>query len=95
MNINIPLPQILMIWILFMSLILFIMMGVDKKKAQLQVLRIPEKTLFFAAIIGGAPGGWIGMQFFHHKTKHWYFKIGFPILALIEIGAVLYLKYFC
>jgi hypothetical protein len=32
MNINIPLPQILMIWILFMSLILFIMMGVDKRK---------------------------------------------------------------
>ena len=36
-------------------------------------------------------GGTIGMFFFHHKTKHWYFRIFFPLLAIVQLGIFGYL----
>ena len=48
--------------------------------------RIPEKTLFLPAILGGALGGVAGMRLFHHKTRHWYFKYGFPLLLLLQLA---------
>ena len=47
------------------------------------------------AVLGGSLGALIGMRFFHHKTKHWYFVIGIPaILVLQIIGCVLITNYF-
>lgn len=60
-------------------------MGIDKQKARQGKYRIPEATLWTVAIIGGAVGATIGMYFFRHKTKHTNFKIGLPILALIDL----------
>ena len=37
--------------------------------------------------MGGAFGGWAGMYAFHHKTRHWYFKFGFPAIALAQAAA--------
>ncbi len=42
--------------------------------------RIPEKTLFVTAAIGGSVGAILGMWLFHHKTKHWYFVYGMPAI---------------
>lgn len=70
------------------NLIDFILMGVDKKKAIRGAWRIPEATLFLFALIGGSLGGILGMHFFHHKTKHWYFKWGMP--AILALQLVLY-----
>ena len=52
---------------------------------------MPEKTLFLLALLGGACGGWLGMRVFRHKTKHWYFVWGFPLLALLQLALTLYL----
>ena len=62
---------LLLLWLGLASLLLFGMMGADKKKAKRGQWRIPEKTLFLVAICGGAVGGTLGMYQFHHKTKHW------------------------
>lgn len=70
------------------NLIDFLLMGVDKKKAIRGAWRIPEATLFLFALIGGSLGGILGMHFFHHKTKHWYFKWGMP--AILALQLVLY-----
>jgi uncharacterized membrane protein YsdA (DUF1294 family) len=43
-------------------------------------------------LLGGAVGTTLGMQLFRHKTKHLSFKIGFPLLAVIEL--ILFI-YFC
>ncbi|MCR4956647.1 MAG: DUF1294 domain-containing protein [Lachnospiraceae bacterium] len=69
-------------YFLVVNAISFILMGVDKKKAIKGEYRIPEKTLFLFPVLGGAIGGTLGMCFFHHKTKHYYFRIGFPLLVL-------------
>ncbi len=36
------------------------------------------------ALFGGL-GGTLGMNAFRHKTKHWYFKYGFPALLVVQI----------
>ena len=52
----------------------------------------PEKTLWLFALLGGAPGGWLGMRTFHHKTRHWYFRYGFPLLAALDAALLLWLR---
>ena len=75
-----------------MSLILFILMGADKRKARKGAWRVPERTLFLFAFFGGAIGGLAGMYTFRHKTKHWYFVLGFWAFALAQIALVLWLE---
>ncbi|MBQ7473360.1 MAG: DUF1294 domain-containing protein [Oscillospiraceae bacterium] len=79
------------VFLLVMSAFLFALMGVDKLKAKTGRWRISEKTLFVFALLGGAVGGTAGMFLFHHKTKHWYFRILFPLLAAAQLALCLYL----
>ena len=73
-------------WIAAASLILFIAMGLDKLRAKRGAWRIPERTLFWLAALGGGIGGVIGMSVFHHKTKHNSFKVGFPLLTVLNLA---------
>lgn len=73
------------IYIIAINAIGFIQMGLDKYKAKNNQWRIPEARLFFVALIGGSLGSWAGMYAFHHKTKHWYFVIGMPLIFIIQI----------
>ncbi len=41
----------------------------DKQQALKHRWRIPEKTFFLLAFLGGAFGIRLGMRFFHHKTR--------------------------
>ena len=66
-----------------MSLILFLMMGIDKAKAKQGARRISEKSLFTVAALGG---GMLGMKVFHHKTLHTSFKLGMPALTVLNFG---------
>ncbi|NLY80978.1 MAG: DUF1294 domain-containing protein [Lysinibacillus sp.] len=82
--------NLLIIYIIALSVISFILMGIDKSRAKNNKWRISEKTLFTLAIVGGACGGLVGMYVFRHKTKHARFTFGFPLLAMIHIVIVYY-----
>jgi uncharacterized membrane protein YsdA (DUF1294 family) len=82
---------ILMGYLLAVNVIAFILMGMDKSKAKKHAWRIPEKTLFGSAIIGGSIGAILGMRFFHHKTKHWYFVWGMPAILVVQILLAVFL----
>lgn len=69
-----------------MSVLGFTVMGIDKSKAKKGQWRIKEAVLFVFAILGGAVGSTLGMYIFRHKTKHWYFAVFFPLLALVDIA---------
>jgi uncharacterized membrane protein YsdA (DUF1294 family) len=56
------------IFLLF-NVIAFITIFIDKIKAIKNSWRIPEKTLFIIAFIGGSIGLYLGMETFRHKTK--------------------------
>ena len=76
---------ILLVVLIVMNLLAFALMGIDKMKARRGSWRIPEKTLFLVTALFGALGGTLGMKVFRHKTKHWYFKWGFPVLLVVQI----------
>jgi uncharacterized membrane protein YsdA (DUF1294 family) len=61
--------KIALFWYGFMSLLLFIVYGLDKAQAVANGRRIPEKVLHFLALAGGFPGGLLGRSYFHHKTR--------------------------
>jgi len=87
-----PLVIAVIIWLCVANLGALILFGVDKKKAKEGRWRIPEKTLFLSAILGGSIGAILGMHLFRHKTKHWYFLYGLPAILLVQIGLGLWLS---
>ncbi len=76
----------LIIYLLIINLCGFLSMKIDKKRAEKKRWRIPEKTLFIIAAIGGSIGSIAGMRKFRHKTKHWYFVIGMPAILILQIS---------
>ena len=60
-------------------------MFIDKQKAKKHKWRISENTLILISILGGSIGSIIGMQLFRHKTKHVKFKLGLPIILIMQI----------
>ena len=81
-----PASSYLLVLVAVMSVFLFAMMGIDKGKARRGTWRIPEKTLFVFALLGGAVGGTAGMFLFRHKTKHLSFRLLFPLLAAAQLA---------
>ena len=76
---------LMLIAVAVMNVLSFCLMGMDKRAARLGRWRVPEKTLFLVTALFGGLGGVLGMQVFRHKTKHWYFKLGFPLLLIVQI----------
>ena len=72
-------------YLVIMNLTGLFAMGVDKSRAQQKKWRIPEKTLFLIALLGGALGTWSGMYIYRHKTKHGYFVIGMSTILVAEL----------
>lgn len=79
-------------YLLGVNLIAFALMGIDKKRAIRKDWRIPERTLFLSAILGGSLGAILGMQVFRHKTKHWYFQLGMPVILVAQLLLYLLLR---
>ena len=69
-----------------LNLISFCLMAYDKRLAKTGRRRVPEKTLFLAAACFGGLGGVLGMILCRHKTKHWYFRLFFPLFLIVQIG---------
>ena len=82
--------QVVLLWLALMSLVGFCAMGLDKRAARHGARRTPEKRLFLFALLGGAAGALAGMYVFHHKTRHWYFVVGFWALTLLQLAAFVY-----
>ncbi len=83
--------NVILIFILLMSVSAFFLMGYDKSQAKKKGQRVPEKTLWTFAIFGGGIGAYLGMQLFHHKTKHTNFRVGFLMLLMLYIFLIVWL----
>lgn len=67
-----------------MNILSFLLMYSDKRRAKNGKWRIPEKTLFLFAACFGALGGVLGMRLLRHKTRHWQFRIFFPLMLVVQ-----------
>ncbi|MER2171463.1 MAG: DUF1294 domain-containing protein [Psychrobacillus psychrodurans] len=83
--------NVILIFILLMSVSAFVLMGYDKSQAKKRGQRISEKTLWTFAIFGGGIGAYLGMQLFRHKTLHTSFRIGFLMLLIVYVFLIVWL----
>ena len=79
------------IYLLLINLAGFALMGIDKNRAKRGAWRISEKTLFACALLGGSLGTTLGMSTFRHKTRHWYFKYGMPLILVVQVVLINYI----
>ena len=86
-----PLHWALLGYLAAVNLIAFTVYGADKRRAKKDKRRVPEKTLFLLALIGGSVGAWAGMYTFRHKTRHWYFVWGIPTILLAQVALAVWL----
>ncbi len=77
--------KLLYIYLILINIAAFVLYGADKYKAKKGAWRIPEKVLLGVAAIGGSVGAIAGMNYFHHKTRHGYFKYGLPVILLAQL----------
>ena len=77
---------LLLVYLAVMSLIAFAAFGLDKFKAKTNRWRIPERTLFLLAILGGGAGAFLGMKVFRHKTRHSQFVFGIPAIMILQLA---------
>ena len=62
-------------FLVFMSVVAFVLYTLDKQKSRRGKWRISEKTLLLTSFLGGAMGGLLSMLLFRHKTRHGDFTI--------------------
>ena len=80
----------LLLFLGILSIIAFILFGIDKRRAARHRWRISEAALLTAACFGGI-GALAGMLFFHHKTRKWKFRILVPIFAAMQLSILVLL----
>lgn len=83
--------NLIITYVIFVNLLGFALMGIDKRKAVKHLWRIPEAVLFIVAVIGGSIGCIFGMQIFRHKTRYWNFVYGIPAILILQVVLILLL----
>ena len=74
------------VYLAAINLAAFLTFGADKRRARRNAWRVPERTLFLLAVLGGSLGAILGMRAFRHKTRHWYFRYGLPAILLAQLA---------
>lgn len=82
-----------LVWLVIISLVAVAFTVSDKYRARRNGWRVPERTLWLVAALGGAAAMYATMCVVRHKTLHRVFMIGLPLLVLAQVGAVLALWY--
>lgn len=88
-----PLTAALLLYLAAVNVVAFAVYGADKRRAKKERRRVPEKTLFLLAAIGGSLGAWAGMYAFRHKTRHWYFVWGIPAILAAQMALTVWLAW--
>ena len=80
-----------LLYLLLINAAAFLLMLVDKLKAKKNRWRIPERTLFGSALLGGSIGAILGMYTFRHKTKHLIFTLGMPAILIAQVALAIWI----
>ena len=79
-------------YLLLINIVTLIVFAVDKFAAkQTGKRRIPERNLLALSLIGGSLGALLGMELFHHKTRHKKFVICVPCFLVVHIVVIILL----
>jgi len=80
------------VWVAAWTLTTFVMYGLDKGLSKtIGKVRTPEIILHLLAILGGFPGGWLGMMAFNHKTNICEHP---GIWTFLTLGTIIHIFYY-
>ncbi len=85
--------EVFLAYLAAVSLAAVIMTVHDKSAAKRHKRRVPEKTLFITAVLGGSAAMLLTMVAIRHKTKHKRFMIGLPIIILLQTVLTMVILY--
>lgn len=88
------LTYIIIIYLAALNVATFVVYGLDKWKARHERWRITEAALLTLALLGGSIGAWVGMKVWRHKTQHWKFRIGVPLMLVAQTAAALLICFY-
>ena len=81
----------LIVYLIIINIVSFGIWCADKLFAKTNKRRVPEKVLFLWALIGGSIGSLCAMHIVRHKTRHWYFVIGIPLIFAAQAALLILL----
>lgn len=76
-------------YLVIMSVITFLIYGLDKFLARKRLYRFPESALLSLAFVGGVFGALLAMLILRHKTKKRKFQVYIPLILLLWINILL------
>ena len=82
--------QNFIIYLIIINIIGFLIMYIDKRKAEKGKWRISEKTIFIITALGGGIGTISGMYTFRHKTQKFQFVFCLPAITILKIIGIIY-----
>ncbi len=72
--------------LLVMSLLSFLIFGIDKRIAvKSKGRRVPERVLIALTVFGGALGSFLAMLIFRHKTRHAKFTVTVTVCLCVQL----------
>ncbi len=82
--------NIFIVYIAIVSLVSVVVCFYDKRisKKNKVELRIPEKALLMLSALGGSVAMLVTMLVIRHKTKHFKFMLGIPLIIILQAAAV-------
>lgn len=84
--------KVVLLALLALNIFTFLLYGIDKYKSRHEMWRVSERTLLLFALAGGSLGAWVGMRVWHHKTLHWKFRYGVPLIIVLQVIVILAVK---
>ena len=79
------------LYLLLINIITFVLYAIDKMNAKTDSWRISERMLLLFAVAGGSAGALLGMYICRHKTRKPKFKIGVPVILVLQVLVVMYI----
>ena len=80
----------LLVYLVIINIITFLAFAYDKYRAKNDGWRVKNFFLLGLSFLGGSLGGLLGMKFLRHKTKKSYYRLGLPLMLLLQVLVLVY-----
>lgn len=80
----------LLVYLVIINVIIFLAFAYDKYRAKNDGWRVKNFFLLGLSFLGGSLGGLLGMKFLRHKTKKSYYRLGLPLMVLLQVLVLVY-----